>query len=168
MDLELKERYVGHKGPTFFIPAKPHFVCYVRLISHSCMSKRLIKPIKETWALIQKWGLSNSTVLVHLSWSTKSQLFFKPTLSYHLPCARPCSKSLTNINWFDHHDNLMRWVLLLFSLKRSDHWNDVGLDGVLVAGHGVLLLILSCYAFFGMKDLGNTRPHFWTARAHVH
>lgn len=45
MDLELKERYVGHKGPTFFIPAKPHFVCYVRLISHSCMSKRLIKPI---------------------------------------------------------------------------------------------------------------------------
>lgn len=50
MDLELIERNVGHKGSSLFIPAKPHFLCFIILMRerqryHSCMSRHLIKPI---------------------------------------------------------------------------------------------------------------------------
>ena len=66
MDLELIERYVGHKGPALLIPAKPHFPCFLRWmrgkpeISHSYIARCSKIPItgdlgpgKEMW--VEEW-----------------------------------------------------------------------------------------------------------------
>ena len=73
MDLELIERNVGHKGSSLFIPAKPHFLCFIILMRGKAeISFLYVKAFDKTnhkrrGAWYRKWGLNNSTALVHIS-----------------------------------------------------------------------------------------------------
>lgn len=155
----------GSQGASVAHTRQTYFPCFVRLmrgkseISHSYIARYSRKPITrdlgpDTEMWVEEQHSFSPPFLIDQVPAVC--LFSKHFPIYYLPCARPCSKSFTNINSFNHHGNLRRQVLLLFC-----HWIDVSLDGVSrVRPQGSALSPVLLSFFLKSKTwVGNTQPY---------
>ena len=67
------EKNEGRRRRSLFIPAKPHFLCFIiPMRGKAEISFMYVKAFDKTYhkrcgAWYRKWGLNNSTALVHIS-----------------------------------------------------------------------------------------------------